>query len=237
MWSISSNIYRTPEQVTYILLHKDMSNVFLPCCSGQWPLLPSSHHQPSLCPAPRPNAEASLLLSTQSCSTPWPRAVPHYRAVRKLLGAPVTLKDWWRKMGWRRGEEQVVKKRMSCLMGCQECNSIIMKSDSGELDGWAAEWLPRGAVDPLNMPEHPRPPGRQKQVIGSVSQKYWRLFVQQRKPTVLSGRSHFGIYLVAIGKFSLLGLNQRTTLGSMRCFSFKEKFPRCIQWPSFKNRT
>ncbi|MEQ2281132.1 hypothetical protein AMECASPLE_027233 [Ameca splendens] len=39
-------------------------------------------------------------------------------------------------MGWRRGEEQVVKKRMSCLMGCQECNSIIMKSDSGELDGW-----------------------------------------------------------------------------------------------------
>lgn len=39
-------------------------------------------------------------------------------------------------MGWRRGEEQVVKKRMSCLMGCQECNSIIMKSDSGELAGW-----------------------------------------------------------------------------------------------------
>lgn len=143
----------------------------------EWPPLPSSHHQPSLCPAPRPNAEASLLLSTQSCSTPWPRAVPHYRAVRKLLGAPVTLKDWWRKMGWRRGEEQVVKKRMSCLMGCQECNSIIMKSDSGELDGWAAEWRPRGAVDPLNMPEHPHPPGWRKQVNGLLSQKYWRLFV------------------------------------------------------------
>lgn len=113
--------------------------------SSQWPITARllrvtptapSHHHPSLCPVPHPNAEASLLLSTQSCSTPWPCAVPHYTAVRKLLGAPVTLKDWWRKMGRRRGEEQVVKKRMSCLMGCQECNSIIMKSDSGELAGW-----------------------------------------------------------------------------------------------------
>lgn len=48
-------------------------------------------------------------------------------------------------MGWRRGQEQVVKKRMSCLMGCQECNSIIMKSDSGELDGWMAGRLLREA--------------------------------------------------------------------------------------------
>lgn len=54
----------------------------------------------------------------------------------------------------------MVKKRMSCLMGCQECNSIIMKSDSGELDGWMAEWLLRGAVGPLHMPEHPHPPGQ-----------------------------------------------------------------------------
>lgn len=115
--------------------------------SSQWPITARLHrvtptalshhnHHPSLCPAPHPSAEASLLQRTQSCSTPWPCAVPHYRAVRKLLGAPVTLKDWWRKMGWRRGEEQVVKKRMSCLMGCQECNSIIMKSDSGEMAGW-----------------------------------------------------------------------------------------------------
>lgn len=34
-------------------------------------------------------------------------------------------------------EEQVVKKKMSCLMGCKECNSIIMKSDSGK-PGWMA---------------------------------------------------------------------------------------------------
>lgn len=40
--------------------------------------------------------------------------------------------------GVEEGEEQVVKKRMSCLMGCQECNLIIMKSDSGELDGRTA---------------------------------------------------------------------------------------------------
>lgn len=53
------------------------------------------------------------------------------------------------------GEEQVVKKRMSCLMGCQECNSIIMKSDS--LDGRMAEWPPRRAVGLLYMPQHPHP--------------------------------------------------------------------------------
>lgn len=35
----------------------------------------------------------------------------------------------------------MVKKRMSCLMGCQECNSIIMKSDSGELAGWMDGWM------------------------------------------------------------------------------------------------
>lgn len=102
-----------------------------PCC----PLTPPPVPFPTL------NAEASLFLSTQSCSTPWPCAFPHYRAVRKLLGAPVTLKDWWRKMRWRRGEEQVVKKRMSSLMGCQECNLIIMKSESGELAGWMDGWL------------------------------------------------------------------------------------------------
>lgn len=66
----------------------------------------------------------------------------------------------------------MVKKRMSCLMGCQECNSIIMKSDSGELDGWMAEWLLRGAVGPLHMPEHPHPPGRQKQVNRFLSQSF-----------------------------------------------------------------
>ena len=67
-------------------------------------------------------------------------------------------------MGWRRGEEQVVKKRMSCLMGCQECNSIIMKSDSGELAGWMDGWMAteggREAAGLLHMPEHPQPPGR-----------------------------------------------------------------------------
>lgn len=55
------------------------------------------------------------------------------------------------------GEEQVVKKRMSCLMGCQECNSIIMKSDSGELDGRMAGWPPRRAGGLLYMPQHPHP--------------------------------------------------------------------------------
>lgn len=35
----------------------------------------------------------------------------------------------------------MVKKRMSCLMGCQECNPIIMKSDSGELAGWMDVWI------------------------------------------------------------------------------------------------
>lgn len=150
------SMYKTPEQVPdthniHTNTHLSYSHMFprpsfpgkglvsdllQPGCTVT-PSAPSHHHHlPSLCPTPHPNAEASLLLSTQSCSTPWPCAVPHYRAVRKLLGAPVTLKDWWRKMGWRRGEEQVVKKRMSCLMGCQECNSIIMKSDSGELAGW-----------------------------------------------------------------------------------------------------
>lgn len=115
-----------------------------------------SHHQHSSspCPTPLQNAEASLLLSTQSCSTPWPCNVPHYRAVRKLLGALVTLKDWWRKMGWRRGEEQVVKKRMSCLMGCQECNSIIMKSDSGELARWMDGWMVTGEGREAHAPEH-----------------------------------------------------------------------------------
>lgn len=52
-----------------------------------------------------------------------------------------------------------------------------------------------------------------------------KVFVQQRKPTVLSGRSQFGIYLetwLATGKFLLLGLNQRTTLGSMRWFHSKK---------------
>lgn len=73
-------------------------------------------------------------------------------------------------MGWRRGEEQVVKKRMSCLMGCQECNSIIMKSESGELDGWMAEWLLRGAGGPLHMPEHLHPLCRYKQVSSFLSQ-------------------------------------------------------------------
>lgn len=90
-----------------------------------------------------------------SPAAPWPRAVPHYRAVRKLLGAPVTLKDWWRKMGWRRGEEQVVKKRMSCLMGCQECNSIIMKSDSGEPAGWMDGRAAAEGGGRPDMPEHP----------------------------------------------------------------------------------
>lgn len=51
----------------------------------------------------------------------------------------------------------MVKKRMSCLMGCQECNSIIMKSDSGELDGRMAEWPPRRGVGLLYMPQHPHP--------------------------------------------------------------------------------
>ena len=59
----------------------------------------------------------------------------------------------------------MVKKRMSCLMGCQECNSIIMKSDSGELAGWMDGWLGRplrvaGRLPvPPHMPEHPQPPG------------------------------------------------------------------------------
>lgn len=57
----------------------------------------------------------------------------------------------------------MVKKRMSCLMGCQECNSIIMKSDSGELarwmDGWMATEGNREAASPLHMPQHPQPPG------------------------------------------------------------------------------
>lgn len=59
--------------------------------------------------------------------------------------------------GVEEGEEQVVKKRMSCLMGCQECNSIIMKSDSGELDGRIAGWPPRRAAGLLHMPQHPHP--------------------------------------------------------------------------------
>lgn len=54
----------------------------------------------------------------------------------------------------------MVKKRMSCLMGCQECNSIIMKSDSESwLDGWMATEGSRKAVGLLHMPEHPQPPG------------------------------------------------------------------------------
>lgn len=57
----------------------------------------------------------------------------------------------------------MVKKRMSCLMGCQECNSIIMKSDSGELAGWmdglTATEGSREAAKPLRMSEHPQPPG------------------------------------------------------------------------------
>lgn len=132
-----------------------VSNVLQQSCT-EWPPVPPHTTTHPFCPTPHPNAEASVLLSTQSCSTPWPRSVPHYRAVRKLLGAPVTLKDWWRKMGQRRGEEQVVKKRMSCLMGCQECNSIIMKSDSWELEGWTAEWPLRRGIG-LHMPEHPHP--------------------------------------------------------------------------------
>lgn len=130
-----------------------------PCC----PLTPA--HGPLHPPRPKLTLRHRCsLLSTQSCSAPWPRAVPHYGAVRKLLGAPVTLKDWWRKTGRRRGEEQVVKKRMSRLMGCQECNSIIMKSDSGVpgwMDGWmaAARGVGAGGVTCRSI-------GRRRQVNG-----------------------------------------------------------------------
>lgn len=91
----------------------------------------------------------------------------------------------------------MVKKRMSCLMGCQECNSIIMKSDSGELDGWMAEWQPRGAVGPPHMPEHPHPAGRWKQVNrplwGGGTRLIWAEENTHLAQNVLTkcGRGHF----------------------------------------------
>lgn len=48
----------------------------------------------------------------------------------------------------------MVKKRMSCLMGCQECNLIIMKSDSGELAGWMDGWMVTEEGREANSPEH-----------------------------------------------------------------------------------
>jgi len=49
-------------------------------------------------------------------------------------------------MGWRRweggegerggGESRGLRRERPGLMGCRECNSIIMKSDSGESAGW-----------------------------------------------------------------------------------------------------
>lgn len=169
LWSLtfSSQMYSAPNQVpcTVTWPQKTRSLLVLLQRSSHWPVtarqsrmtsaaLSYHQHSSSLCPTPLQNAEASLLLRTQSCSTPWPCNVPHYRAVRKLLGALVTLKDWWRKMGWGRGEEQVVKKRMSCLMGCQECNLIIMKSDSGELAGWMDGWMVTEEGREANSPEH-----------------------------------------------------------------------------------